>query len=61
MESENGKIHKRFTYKIRRSLQCDKSGMLLSLFDFNSLRERGKQIKIEGKREIEIEHHSNCS
>lgn len=25
------------TYKMRKSLQCDKSGMLFNLFDFNSL------------------------
>lgn len=32
------------TYKIRKSLQCQSSGMIFSLFDFNSLKE------IEAKR-----------
>lgn len=42
---------KRFTYKILKSLQCDRSGILFSLFDFNSLGDK------EIKARMKIEHH----
>lgn len=44
----------KFTYKMRKSLQCDRSGIVLSLFDFNSLVHKTENEK-------EMNHHTTTA